>query len=72
MVLEVDVRGAGDQAVGDVRQSKIVGRDQADRPRIEQDANDGLRADTAIVGVRALEKFIEKEQQRRLSSGQIE
>ncbi len=71
LILEVDVRHAR-IGLRDLGQRKVVRRDEADGPRLEQRADDGLGPDPAIVGVRTVEHLVEEEERRPLAARQVD
>ena len=84
MQLEVELHAAVDQlvlemqiaqalAAGDLdfRQREVVSADQPDRAAAEQSTNDALRADEAVLRIRALQNLVEQEQQRRRPRGKL-
>ena len=72
LVLKVYVGRPIAEMVGDLGQCEVVRRDQTDGPQIDESGQHGLGANASIVGIGALEKLIEKKQERRLAAGQID
>src|SRR5438093_2473974 len=71
MILEMHIRGSGIEGVGDMRERQIMCRDQPYGAPIYKTPHNRFRADSAIVGVRAVQQFVDEEEQRQLSFGQI-
>ena len=68
LILEVHVRGGAGKPVGDLAEREIVRRDETDRAGSNQAREQRLRADPAIVRIRAAQDLVEQEQHARPSA----
>ena len=72
LVLEVDVLGVRGEPIDDGGQGEVMGGDQADGPAVEETADHRLGPDAAVVRVRAVEQFIEEEEERNGTPRQVD
>ena len=72
MIFEVNVLESAGTRWHDLRQRQVVGRDDAERAMGDEALEDGLRADSAIVGVGAVKDFVEQEEGGRFAPGNLE
>src|SRR5205823_1772098 len=71
VVGEVDVLGARGEPVGDLRQGQVVRRHHPQRRPQQQGAENGLRADAAVVRVGAVQDLVQQEQHRQRPPRQL-
>jgi len=64
LVLEMHVRRARREALGDLGECEVVGRDQPDGPAVDQALHHRPGANDAVVRVGAVEDLVEQEQER--------
>ena len=72
LVFEMDVPNQRCQAVGDLGQGQVVGREQPDRTAVDQALDDRLGADASVVRVRSMEQLVEEEQEGKRTLGQVD